>query len=446
MSPVEVMQSHLDRIAAVNHSINALVTIAGEAALKSAHKAERALLAGDDLGPLGGIPFTVKDCLDTADVATQRGSRLFAGRVPTVDATAVRRYRNAGAILLGKTNLPEFALWFETDNVLTGRTNNPWDLERTPGGSSGGEAAAIASGLAPLGIGTDVGISVRGPAAFTGIVALKPTHGRVPLTGNFPPAPNRMWHVGPMARSVRDVALAYRLLKGPDGVDGYCTEASDAGPANRRGRHHQPRIGWITDVFGPIDPEVVAAVRSVADMLGCQGVTVEQVRLPILEDFDCIEPAAALLAETVPDLHALAEDRFSELSPRGRLAVGRPRPSFEGHVAAGVFVEQLRKAFLEYFQHHDLLLCPVIPFTAPRHGQEKYEVAGRLVETPQMMRATIPFNLSGLPALAVPFGFSKAGLPIGVQLVAAWNDEETLLNVGSIIESANVDRERRPPL
>src|SRR5580692_11571342 len=224
VSPVEVVHAHLDRIAAVNPKINAIVTLA-DGALKAAKAAEAAVLAGDELGPLHGVPFTVKDSIDTADVATQRGSPIFKGRVPDVDAISVARMKKAGGVLLAKTNLPEFSYGIESDNLLSGRSNNPWDLTLTPGGSSGGESAAIAAGMSPLGLGTDLAISVRGPAAHTGIVSLKATHGRVPMTGLWPPEPRRFWHIGPMARSVRDVSLAFSQLAGPDGQDGYSSSA-----------------------------------------------------------------------------------------------------------------------------------------------------------------------------------------------------------------------------
>ena len=185
ISPVEVINAHLDRIESTNPAINAIVAIA-DGAVKAAKEAEAAVLRGDKLGPLHGVPFTVKDSIDTANILTQRGSPIFKGRVPDRDATSVARMKQAGAILLAKTNLPEFSYWIESDNLLSGRSNNPWDLTRTPGGSSGGESAAIAAGMSPLGLGTDLAISVRGPAAQTGIVSLKATHGRVPMTGIWP--------------------------------------------------------------------------------------------------------------------------------------------------------------------------------------------------------------------------------------------------------------------
>src|SRR6202048_4152208 len=185
VSPVEVVQAHLERIQAVNPKLNAIVTVVDDA-LEAAKAAEAAVMAVDELGPLHGVPITVKDSIDTAGVLTQRGSPIFKGRIPTTDAVSVARMKSAGAILLAKTNLPEFSYSTETDNLLTGRANNPWNLDRTPGGSSGGESAAIAAGLSPLGVGTDLAISVRGPAAPTRIVALKPQPGRGTMTGVWP--------------------------------------------------------------------------------------------------------------------------------------------------------------------------------------------------------------------------------------------------------------------
>src|SRR6202043_1323284 len=202
----------------------------------------------------------------------------------TTDAVSVARMKSAGAILLAKTNLPEFSYSTETDNLLTGRANNPWNLDRTPGGSSGGESAAIAAGMSPLGLGTDLAISVRGPAAHTGIVALKATHGRIPMTGLWPRVPRRFWHVGPMARSVRDIALAYSLLAGPDGADGYATSPLrfDAGVGASPDR--PLRVGWLVEPgFGPVDPEVAATVKAAAEALKGLGCVVEPVRIPALE-------------------------------------------------------------------------------------------------------------------------------------------------------------------
>jgi aspartyl-tRNA(Asn)/glutamyl-tRNA(Gln) amidotransferase subunit A len=446
LSPVEVIQAHLDRIEATNPKVNAVVTLMGEEALKAAKVAEKAVLNGDALGPLHGVPFSIKDSLDTAGVRTQRGSKLFAANVPDGDATSVARFKAAGGIPLMKTNLPEFSAWTETDNLVTGRTNNPWNLERTPGGSSGGESAAIAAGMSPIGIGSDVAISVRGPAAFTGIAALKATHGRIPYTGHFPTVTSRWWHVGPMARTVRDVALGYSILRGTDGVDGYAVHARNATPDDRRIAGQSIRVGWVSDAaFGPVDPEITAAVASAAARLADLGCEVEEVRLPFLGD-----PLSALMTvvfgEIVPYVKSLAAARESELHAIGVGIVERSNPSFTDFNSALTQAEALRSAFAGYFQKYDALLCPVNPMTATPHGAQELIVNGTVVPWTHVMSATSPFNLTGLPALSVPYGLSSENLPIGVQLVSSWTDEATILQLGALIERRGGLGNRRPML
>ncbi len=283
ISSVEVVQAHLDRIRAVDPKVNAIVTLA-DGALEAAKQADADVKAGKELGPLHGVPFTAKDSIDTAGVLTQRGSPIFKGRRPDVDAESVARMKKAGGILLAKTNLPEFSYWIESDNLLSGRSNNPWDLTETPGGSSGGESAAIAAGMSPIGLGTDLAISVRGPAAQTGIVSLKATHGRVPMTGIWPRVPRRFWHVGPMARSIRDLALAFSQLAGPDGKDAFATSTVQFDAGVGRQPNRQLRVGWMTGPgFGPVDPEVRATVAAAAGALEGLGIHVEEVGIPALE-------------------------------------------------------------------------------------------------------------------------------------------------------------------
>src|SRR6201996_262873 len=288
VSPVEVVKAHLERIDAVDSKINAIVTIA-DGAIEAARVAEGAGMAGKELGPLHGVPFTAKDSIDTAGVMTQRASPIFKGRVPDTDATSVVRMKKAGAVLLAKTNHPEFSFWIETDNLLSGRTRNPWNLDRTPGGSSGGESAAIAALMSPIGLATDVAISVRGPAALTGVIGFKATHGRIPMTGIWPRVPRRFWHIGPIARSVRDIALAYSLLAGPDGADGFSTAPLklDAGVGSTPGR--PLRVGLLIDAFAPVDSDVAATVQASAEALQGLGVTVEPVRIPVLERINALE-------------------------------------------------------------------------------------------------------------------------------------------------------------
>lgn len=448
ISPVEVVQAHLDRIEAVNPRINAVVTIA-DGAMEAARAAEAAVMAGKELGPLHGVPFTAKDSLDTAGVPTQRGSPIFAGRTPDVDATSVARLKAAGGILLAKTNLPEFSYWIESDNLLSGRSNNPWNLERTPGGSSGGESAAIAAGMSPLGLGTDLAISVRGPAAQTGITSLKATHGRIPMTGIWPRAPRRFWHVGPMARSVRDIALAYSLLTGPDGADAFAssTVSFDAGVGRSPAR--PVRVGWLVEPgFGPIDPEVAATVQAAAEALAGVGCIVEPVRIPALERDFALDVFNRLnVMEMKPAfLEATAGRRDDELYVMARTMLATPDTSMKDYIEAEQAAERLRDGFADYFQRFDALLTPVLPIPAHKHGVSTFLINGQTVDATYLQGATVPLNLTGLPGLSIRFGSSHDGMPINVQLVSSWQAESTILHLAGLLESASQFHGLRPAL
>ncbi len=353
----------------------------------------------------------------------------------------------AGAILLAKTNAPEFAFSIETDNLLTGRTNNPWNLDYTPGGSSGGESAAIAAGMSPLGLGSDVAISTRGPAAHTGIVGLKATHGRVPLTGHFPQVPRRFWHIGPMARSVRDVALAYSLIAGADGGDGFSMLAPgiDAGI----GKSSRPlRVGWMTsDFFGPVDPDVVATVKAAAQALSVAGCQVEEVKLPFLKDIDTVGILWKLQQmETRPEFGRIIAGHEDEVFRHVQLILDTPDTSIEDFVAAEQAIQRLRDSFAAYFQRYDVLLCPVTPFPATKHGLDDVLVDGQAISPFQVMSATAPFSLTGMPAMTLRFGTSRDGLPIGVQIAASWYAESTMFDVASRLEALSEVRNLHPEL
>ena len=444
----EIVQAHLDRIAVINPKLNAIVTLLTEDALKGADAADKTVAAGKALGPFHGVPFTIKDAIDTAGVLTQRGSRIFAGNKPLKDATVVTRFKEAGGIPLAKTNLPEFSAWQETDNVLTGLTKNPWNLERTPGGSSGGESAAIAAGLSPIGIGSDVAISVRGPAALTGIVGLKATHGRIPYTGHWPEVLNRYWHIGPMARSVRDIKTAFSVLQGSDGVDGYAIHARDATPANAPVKGRALRVGWLAEPgFGPVDPEVSAAIASAASLLRDAGLSVEAVRIPALEQNNYLNVAVTLYsAELGGYIRKAVGNRDEELHFIGKAYANLAPTPIKDYLDAERKVDDLKSAFASYFEQYDVFLCPVIPFTAPPPGLQEYIVNGVKVPSTNMMCATVPFNLTGLPALSLPFSFSSEKLPINVQLVSRWFDEATILRLGQIVESGTDAHNRHPAL
>ncbi|MET0702746.1 MAG: amidase [Mycobacterium sp.] len=448
VSPVEVMQAHLDRISAIDPQINAIVSVAGNA-LDAARTAEAAVLAGDELGPLHGVPISVKDSIDTAGIATQRGTPIFKGRVPEVDAVSVARMKKAGAIVFAKTNLPEFSYSTESDNLLSGRSNNPWNLDRTPGGSSGGESAAIAAGMSPLGLGTDLAISVRGPAAQTGIIGLKATHGRVPMTGVWPRAPRRFWHVGPMARSVRDIALAYSVLAGPDGGDAFASSTGQFDAGRVASPDRPLRVGWLVEPgFGPIDPQVAATVQAAAQALHGAGCVVEAVRIPALERDFALEVFGRL---HVMELKPAFAEATAGLGPdqifkTSRNLLATPDTSMAAFVDAEQAADRLRDGFAEYFQRYDALVCPVLPIPAHEHGATEFVINGQTVDASYVMAATVPFNITGLPALSMRFGTSGEGLPINVQLVSAWSAESTILELASLLEAASPVRGLHPDL
>lgn len=438
VSPVEIVQAHLDRIEAVDGEVNAIVTVA-DGALEAAKVAEASVLAGEALGPLHGVPFTVKDSIDTAGVPTQRGSPIFKDRTPETDATSVARLKNAGGILLAKTNLPEFSYWIESDNLLSGRTNNPWDLERTPGGSSGGESAAIAAGMSPLGLGTDLAISVRGPAAQTGIASLKATHGLVPMTGIWPRAPRRFWHVGPMARSVRDLALAISQLAGPDGLDAFASSAAvSAGLA--RSPDRPLRVGWMVGPgLGPVDPEVAVTVAAAADALKGLGVVVEPVSIPALERDFALDVFNRLhVMELKPAFRAAtAGRRDDELYKMARTMLSLPDMSMDDYIEAEQAAERLRDGYAAYFRDYDALITQVLPIPAHRHGVERFVIDGRTVDATYLQAATVPLNVTGLPGLSMRFGTSTDGMPINVQIIGGWQSEATILHLASLLEEVS---------
>ena len=401
------------------------------------------------MGPLHGVPFTAKDSIDTANVLTQRGSPIFKGRMPDTDATSVARMKKAGGILLAKTNLPEFSYGIESDNLLSGRSNNPWDLTLTPGGSSGGESAAIAAGMSPLGLGTDLAISVRGPAAHTGIVSLKATHGRVPMTGIWPRVPRRFWHVGPMARSIRDLALAFSQLAGPDGLDGYSSSAVpfDAGVG---GSNKRPlRVGWLVEPgFGPIDREVAATVEAAAEALKGFGHSVESVRIPALERDFALDVFSRLhVLEMKPAVEEATAGRSDEeISYMARFMLSLPDTPMKEYIDAEQAAERLKDGYAAYFQKYDVLLTPVLPTPSFKHGQAELLINGQTVGAMGIMSVTSHLSVTGLPGISMRFGTSNEGMPIGVQIVGSWQAESTILHVASLLEQISPVSDLHPNL
>ena len=446
LSPVEVVQAHLERIEAVNPQLNAIVIFADDA-LEVAKRAEAAVARGDDLGPLHGVPYTLKDCIETAGLRCTQGSKLLQDYVSRQNATVHTRLQEAGGILLGKTNMPEFALWWETENLVFGRTRNPWDPTRTAGGSSGGEAASIAAGLSPLGLGTDLGGSIREPAAFCGIVGLKPTMGRIPYSGIQPQTLFRAIHVGPMARTVQDIALALSVLAGPDDQDPYTPPVPVPDYLAPAPLPRTVKVGWSAAAGIPVEPVVQRAVAEAAQALSDAGLAVEPVEIPGLKEKDAGEISLTIYnAEAAAYASPTVSGRESELTPlfRARFVDGPIRP-LPDYLQASFQWEELRKEVREYFTRYDIFLCPTVPMPAFPHGLAEFNIEGHALGGRHALRATVPWDFTGSPAISVPFGWTADGLPLAVQLVGKHFDEPTLLRVARELEARQKEG-RRPPL
>jgi Asp-tRNA(Asn)/Glu-tRNA(Gln) amidotransferase A subunit family amidase len=444
ISPVELVEAHLERIERLNQRLNAFTTVDSERARSQAKAAEQAISSRsskDSLGVLHGVPITIKSSLDVAGLPCECGSRLRKGFIPTADATLVARLRAAGAVILGNTNVPEFLMAYETDNLLYGRTNSPWDLGRTPGGSSGGEAAAIAAGCSAGGVGSDGGGSVRIPAHYVGICGLKPTPGRIPSTGHYPPSGGpfvQLGVVGPMARTVGDVARLFEVMAGPDPGD----PASAPVPLRSWSEDEirKLRVAYFEDDDAtPVTPETAAAVRAAAEALRQQGFHVEAWRP---ENLDRVWQlwwtlfGRGIQMAMAPTL----EGHEAELSPlfrefRGWVAVEKALSAAD-LLNTLLMRDALRCAFLAKMEKFPILLCPVCAIPAFKHCERNWAVAGRNVEYLRAMSYSQWFNLLGNPAAVVPVGKSPEGLPIGVQIVGRPWEEEAVLAVVAKIEEA----------
>ena len=446
LSPVEVVQAHLDRIEQLNSTLNAIVFFTDDP-LERAKEAEAAVMRGDHLGSFHGVPYTLKDCIETTGMRMSLGSKIYNDYISQQDAEVYTRLKNAGGILLGKTNMPEFALWWETDNEVFGLTRNPWNLERTAGGSSGGEVAAIAAGLSPFGLGTDLGGSIRAPASLCGVVGIKPTLGRIPYTGIQPQTLHRAIHVGPIARTVADVALGMSILAGADDVDLYTPPVPVPDYAPLDVDLTQLKVGWSPTTGVPVDPEVQRSVAEAAAAMGELGMNVEQVEIPALT-----EKNASAISTIIYTMEArrysapTIAGRESELTPmfRARFVDGNTF-TIDDYLNAAQEWEDLRQAVKDYFSQYDIFLCPTVPMPAFPHGQNEFHIEGRTLAGRHTLRITLPWDLTGSPAVSVPFGFSSDGLPIGVQVVGRHFDELTLLQVARGLEASR-PQTQHPPL
>ena len=402
-------------------------------------------MRGDNLGPLHGVPYTLKDCIETAGLPMTLGSKLFREYISQQDAEVFTRLKGAGGILLGKTNMPEFALWWETDNEVFGRTCNPWNLERTAGGSSGGETSAIAAGLSPLGLGTDLGGSIRAPSSLCGVVGIKPTLGRIPYTGIQPQTLLRTIHVGPIARTVRDIGLAMSVLAGPDQVDLYSPPVPLPDYLALDAPLPKFKVGWSATAGAAVEPEVQQAVTEAATALAELGLDVEPAEISGLKDNDTGAISTTIfVAEARRYVAPTTSGRESELTPLFRARYLDSHVStLDEYLEAAEQWEALRVRVKEYFTRYDIFLCPTVPMPAYPHGQREFHIAGQTLAGRHTLRLTLPWDLTGSPAISVPFGWSTEGLPIGVQLVGRHFEELTLLRAAHALEGSRKE-ERRP--
>jgi amidase len=423
----EIVDAHLERIAAVNPKLNAIVQLTADSARKEADEADAALARGDIKGPLHGVPMTIKDTLETTGVICTGGTKGRANYVPKADATAVARLRAAGAIFLGKTNVPELAGAIESDNLVYGRTNNPYDLARTPGGSSGGEAAIVAACGSPLGLGTDAGGSIRIPAHFCGLAAIKPTSGRVPRTGQFPQpmgARAPVFHVSLIARHVEDLALALPIIAGPDFRDASIVGMPLLDP--REVTLSGLKVAYFdNDGVAAPTKEISAAVRDCAKAFMDAGVKAEEARTPDAEKaatvyYDMSRGDGG--AGTRAFLKSIGSDPISPLFEKAlTYSVAPAMASTTEALAAFVRWDLFRNAMLRFMENYDAVLSPVAPFPALPHGTSFDEANRKGFGYSQM------YNLTGWPSATVRVGTSPEGLPLNVQVAARpWREDVAL--------------------
>jgi Asp-tRNA(Asn)/Glu-tRNA(Gln) amidotransferase A subunit family amidase len=439
ISPVELVEAHLAQIEKLHPQLNAFVQVDAERSRRAAHAAETAVTQGTTLGPLHGVPLSIKSSIAVAGLRCESGTRLRAGFVPTQDAPLVARLRAAGAIVLGVTNTPELLMAWETDNLLYGRSNNPWDLARTPGGSSGGEAAAIAAGMSAGGVGSDGGGSIRVPAHFTGICGLKPTPGRIPATGHFPASAGpfaSIGVVGPMARTVADLKLLFEVMQGPDVGDTCAAPIPLRWPSQEEARNL--RIGYFEDDGRtPVTTETRAAVHMAAKALRSAGFQVERFQPEGLEEARQLWWKYFVVAGGML-LRPMFEGREADLSPILKqfleLSAAEPALTAETFLDAWIRRDLLRARFFAQMHRYPILLCPVAAIPAFRHAERSWQVEGKTVQYLDAWSYAEFFNLLGNPAAVVPMGSSPEGLPIGVQIVGRPWEEEQVLTIAAGLE------------
>jgi len=466
VTPSAAARAYLDRIAAVDPSVRAYITVTPERALAAAAAADARWRAGRPLSPIDGVPIAVKDLLCTKGVRTTCGSRILEHFVPPYDATVIERLEAAGTVLLGKTNMDEFAMGSSTEHSAFFATRNPWDLARVPGGSSGGSGAAVAADLAAAALGSDTGGSIRQPAAFTGTVGLKPTYGRVSRYGLVAFA-SSLDQIGPFAKDVIDAALVLRVIAGRDPLDSTSADVPAPDFVAELGRPIEGlRLGVPREYFVEgMDPEVEASVREAIDVLKRLGGRAEPISLPTtdyaLAAYYLIAPAEASSnlarydgvkygsraagARDVIDMYSKTRAQGFGPEVKRRIMLGTYALSAGYHAAyygkAQKVRTLVRRDFDAAFARVDVIVAPTTPNLPFKHGEKEDPLAMYLNDV-----LTIPVNLAGLPGVSVRCGFSLAGLPIGLQFIGRPFDEATLLRAAHAYEQATSWQTRRPPL
>ena len=437
-SPVELVQAHLDRITALNPQLNAYISLRADAALQDARQAEAAVMRGENLGPLRGVPISIKSSVAVKGLAFESGSRTRLDQKGSDDAVLVQRLKSAGAIVLGTTNVPEMLMNYFTDNAIHGRTNSPFDLERTPGGSSGGEAAAISACMSAAGIGSDGGGSIRWPAHCCGIFGLKPTPGRIPITGHYPESGGpfaAMGVVGPMARSAKDLDVIFRITAGFDRFD------PSAVPVPTRASFadlKKTRIGYFEDDgVTPVTPETAAAVRAAADALRQDGFDVRPFRPQRIRAaranwwvFFVLCGGAVLqpLLDAQPDQ---ISDGLKEF-----LAIARAGEPLTRDLLLNAWFarDAIRLDILRDMEEYPILLSPVAATPAFKHGERRWHVGGKDIDYLDNFAYSQWLNGMGFPGISVPISCSPEGLPIGVQVIARPYDDEIAIEIAKVLD------------
>ena len=440
ISPVELTQACLDRIESLNPTLNAFITVTAESALAAARSAEAQIASGGWKGPLHGIPIAVKDLLDTAGVRTTAGSALFKDRVPSEDAEVVRRLRAAGAVLLGKLNMHEFAFGGSSAISYFGAVRNPWDVAYSPGGSSGGSAAAVAGGLCYAALGSDTGGSIREPAAYCGIVGLKPTYGRVSTSGAIPLS----WsldHVGPMTRTVSDGALVLQVIAGYDFQDPgsldlpvpeYVTDIAAS--------TSELRLGILKDYFWEnLHPDIEAAMQNARSVLKSLTRSLREVA-PFATDgtyASVMNPYVTILSAEAYEFHKdyIAKSPELYLPPTLKRLRAGADVTMSTYIQSRRQLEQIRHAVARWFDEVDFLITPTTPVPPFKLAELSDPNAARPMEL-QMLHNTRPINMLGLPTISVPCGFTAARLPIGLQISGRPGTEAGVLRLAHAYERA----------